>query len=313
LRQLFALAFFILVGCGQDDNNQLDQVNHSASRIPVVFTVNYPLYWMAEQLTGDAATVVFPAPAGEDPAFWRPDIETLLDYQQADLVLLNGAGYARWLANASLPDSRLVDTSMAYRDQLIATDSAPVHSHGPQGDHSHGELAFTTWLDLAMAGQQAQAIADALRRLLPGHSAAIDQRLESLHRTLAAMDVQLTGLGEALDKAPLLYSHPVYQYLQRRYQLNGKALHWEPDATPNESQWATLESILNSHPAQLMLWEGQPLPEVRQRLGEMGIKIIVFAPLANRPRQGNFSTNMAGNIAALQEQVQGGLPNDYTD
>ena len=56
-----------------------------------VYVVNYPLKYFAERIGGDAVTVVFPAPADEDPAYWMPDAKTISDYQKADLILLNEA------------------------------------------------------------------------------------------------------------------------------------------------------------------------------------------------------------------------------
>ncbi|MEZ5582781.1 MAG: hypothetical protein R3F37_08445 [Candidatus Competibacteraceae bacterium] len=40
--------------------------------------------------------MVFPAGRGA-LAFWQPSIATLGEYQQADLILLNGVNYARWV------------------------------------------------------------------------------------------------------------------------------------------------------------------------------------------------------------------------
>ena len=80
-----------------------------------VYVVNEPLRTFAERIGGASVRVVFPAPPGVDPAFWSPDPETVAAYQQADVILLNGAGYARWVARATpvgrrpvYLDSRLV-------------------------------------------------------------------------------------------------------------------------------------------------------------------------------------------------------------
>ena len=68
-----------------------------------VYTVNYPLQYFAERIGAEHVEVAFPAPSGVDPAFWKPDSDILRQYQQADLVLLNGAGYAGWVEKVSLP------------------------------------------------------------------------------------------------------------------------------------------------------------------------------------------------------------------
>ena len=107
--------------------------------------MNYPLQYFAERIGGEHVEVSFPAPPDGDPAYWNPDPDSVAAYQQADLILLNGASYAKWVAIVTLPTSKLVDTSKGFRDRYIIIEGAVVHSHGPEGEHSHGETAFTTW------------------------------------------------------------------------------------------------------------------------------------------------------------------------
>ena len=66
-----------------------------------VYVVNYPLKYFAERIGGDHVEVVFPAPAGIDPVYWIPDIPSIIAYQQADLILINGANYAKWVDKVS--------------------------------------------------------------------------------------------------------------------------------------------------------------------------------------------------------------------
>jgi zinc transport system substrate-binding protein len=107
-----------------------------------VYTVNYPLAYFAERIVGDLAEVTFPPPPDVDPAFWMPDPKTIAAYQGADLILLNGADYAKWMSKVSLPLSRLVDTSRGFEDQYIQQANLSTHSHGPGGEHTHGGVAF---------------------------------------------------------------------------------------------------------------------------------------------------------------------------
>ncbi len=264
-----------------------------------IYTVNYPLAYFAERIAGDLAEVTFPAPRGVDPAFWMPDAGTIAAYQAADLVLLNGADYAKWTGKVSLPRSRLVDTSRGLRDAYIREVDGISHNHGPGGEHAHGGLAFTTWLDLSQAAQQAEAIARALARKRPDGKEQIDRNLQSLWEDLLALDERVTEITRTDPGRPLLASHPVYQYLARRYGLNLRSVMWEPEELPNEGQWNALEGILKDHPAKWMLWEGEPRQATATRLRALGINSLVLDPCANRPGKGDFLTVMTENARNL--------------
>jgi zinc transport system substrate-binding protein len=264
-----------------------------------VFTVNYPLYYFAERLGGDLVAVSFPAPADEDPAYWAPSPEIVAQYQQADLILLNGVSYAKWLERASLPVGRTIYTSSSFKERWIPLEEGPVHSHGPEGEHSHKGYAFTTWLDLELAAEQARAVAAALIEALPQHQAQIEAELETLLADLVALDRELIAVAERIGDQPVLVSHPVYQYLVARYGLNARSVHWEPDEPPTAEQWQELEELLDSHPAGWMIWEAAPDASTVTRLGDLGLQSAVFRPCGNRPPAGDLLSVMRGNVAAM--------------
>ena len=304
MRLLVLLSVLSLVACGQQEpGREQSGATPAPAALPWIATVNYPLAWAAEQLCLDAAEVYFPATAGVDPASWQPAPDELITYQQSTLIFLNGANYARWVAKTSLPANRLRDTSRSFSDQLIEVDSGPLHSHGPQGDHSHGEQAFTVWLDLDLFRQQIEAVAAALAKELPIKNAVLNWRRDEMLSELGAMDEGLREIGEALAGAPLLYSHPVYQYLDRAYGLNGVALHWEPGQQLYGADLVELDQLLAGHPARLMLWEDEPLPATRQQLKDRGIQVVVFRPMGNRPPSGDFASEMTANIARLKRYL----------
>jgi zinc transport system substrate-binding protein len=261
---------------------------------PAVYAVNYPLAWMGERIGGDDVNVVFPAPDDVDPAHWQPSPETILDYQRADFVLLNGAGYAAWVQFASLSPGRLVDTSRALTARFVQADQV-THSHGPGGDHDHGNLASHTWLDPTFAAAQARVIADVLA---PNVQAA-HARLESLEADLAHLDVRLGAAFGGWSDAGVLYSHPVYQYLDARYRLNGRSVSWEPDEEPGEVEWQRLAERLRNQRAFVMLWESQPLRTTETRLRELGVASVVFKTGAATPVAGDYLTLMQANIDRL--------------
>jgi zinc transport system substrate-binding protein len=265
-----------------------------------VFVVHYPLRYMAERIGGEHVRVSFPAPAGVDPATWIPDGDTLAAYQSADLILRNGAGYARWVGLASLPRAAVVDTSAAYGDRLIPLEGSVTHTHGPSGAHAHEGTAFTTWLDPTLATLQARAVERALSRARPEHAASFSANLERLEADLRALDARLAAVAEHVGDTPILFSHPVYQYLIRRYGLNARSVHWEPDESPDEAMWSGLDALLEAHAARWMIWEGAPLSATRRALQDRGVDSLVFDPCASTPADGDFLAVMQGNARALE-------------
>jgi zinc transport system substrate-binding protein len=299
MRAALAVAVLLLGACGESASSPEVSVDPVGSL--VVYTVNYPLAWLAERIGAERVAVVFPAPAGVDPAFWSPDGETVAAYQRADLVLKNGAGYARWVSRASLPRSRSLDTAAGFEDRWLPIDDATTHGHGPEGNHTHRGWAATIWLDPTLAIEQGRAIAAALRTAIPDSEAANREHFDQVVEELTKLDERLEAATKRLRGAPLLFSHPVYQYLIARYGLNARSLHWEPGEYPGEPEWTALEALLVEHPARVLFWEGPPIAKTVARLETLGIQSSVYDPCANAPAEGDFLSVAQANAQALED------------
>ncbi len=302
---LLSACAVVAFACGTDSDRNSSPglssqpTDSSATETLSIYVVNYPLQYFAERIGGDLVEVSFPAPSGVDPAYWAPGAEEIAAYQQADLILLNGLGYAKWLERATLPAKKLVDTSVGYQNRRIPLTEGAVHSHGPEGEHSHKGYAFTSWLDLRIAQEQAGAIAAALVAAAPESEATFQANLDLLLADLQALEVELEAATQAIGDQPLLFSHPVYQYLEAGYGLEGRSVHWEPGEPVSEDLWQELTAVLEDHPARWMIWEGEPLPEVASRLADLGVASIVYDPCGNRPDSGDWQSVMRRNLAAL--------------
>jgi len=295
-----AFLLMILAACGGADPEPTAPVATDAPDRLLVYTVNYPVAYFAERLGGDLVDVVFPAPPDEDPAFWSPGPDTIAAYQGADVIMLNGAGYAKWVERATLPSSKLVDTSAGFADRYIELEGTVTHSHGPEGDHEHRGWAFTTWLDPTLAVEQARSVADALSSTIPTAAAEIEERFTNLEADLMTLDARLKTAAKNIGDEPLLFSHPVYQYLIQRYGLNGVQLHWEPDEAPDGKMWSELGHVLDHDAARWMLWEGEPMETTIAALDERGIASVVFSPSANVPSEGDWMTVMTENAEVME-------------
>jgi zinc transport system substrate-binding protein len=289
----------LMSGCGQQPDNPVEVATLKTRKL-VVYTVNYPLSYFAERIGGDAAKVIFPEMEG-DPAYWAPSPDEVSAFQKADLILLNGADYAKWVPKVSLPASRMVDTTRGSADRLIELHDEVTHTHGPGGAHAHGGFAFTTWLDPTLAIEQARAIRDALTAKRPAEECHFKDAFDELEADLIKLDRQLKSAAAAASERRIVFSHPVYQYLSQRYALNGQSVHWEPEEPPTTEMMADLKKLLADHPAAWMVWEGTPSPGSVALLKTLGMLSITFDPCGNRPATGDYLSVMNDNVAAFEE------------
>lgn len=295
----FAIAVMCLVPGCSDRRNESPAVRQDASR-PSVAVTNYPLKYFAERIGSPVVDVRYPVKGGGDPAYWQPEAEDVLTLQGADLVLLNGATYETWLPNVSLTTSRLVDTSVGIRDRLLPLRDTATHSHGPEGGHEHAGTASTTWLDPTLATEQARAIRDALATRWSQHRDQFDTQFVELSNDLLAQDEALRRVVATDPLRPVVFSHPVYQYLESRYTINGRSVHWEPNVMPDAAMWREFSELLDDHPAKWMVWEREPVAEIAIRLSSMGVQWVEFDPCAVPPDDGDYLSTMKVNLAALR-------------
>lgn len=296
------LTLAVLIGCSEQTEQTDARRSSQASDAPLsVYVANYPLQYFTERIGGAQVEVSFPVPAGVDPAYWKPSPEEVTAFQSANIILLNGASYSSWVSHSSLPLFRTVDTSAPFRNQYIPVKEKGTHSHGPDGEHEHGKVAFTTWLDPTRAIAQAAAIRDALIGRRPDEADTFNQGFDALAADLKDLDDSLAAAFAVVAARPLVFSHPVYQYLIRRYDIVGESVHWEPDQRPTPEQWQELDQLLAGHPARWMIWETEPDPSTVDALKERGLGSLTFAPCANVPAEGDYLSVMRENARRLSE------------
>ncbi|MEO0664309.1 MAG: metal ABC transporter substrate-binding protein [Pseudomonadota bacterium] len=269
---------------------------------PEIMAVNYALQHMAQTLVGDAAEVTFPVPADVDPSFWRPSISDISAVQAADLILLNGAGFATWVDRVSLPRSRLLNTSRAITESYIVTESI-THSHGDGGEHSHEGLASYTWLDPTLAAEQAAAIAGAIAQRGIAPAEDVFAALTDLTEALEALDAQTATALAGAAGVPLITTHPRYEYFAARYGLSLTDLEWEAGAAPDAGELAELKATAEETGASILIWEAAPPAEAIAAVEALGLTSVVFEPMAQTPISGDFIAVYEAAVADLAAAI----------
>lgn len=273
----------------------------TAKAKPLILASNTPLAYFASRIGGALVDAAYPGPSDEDPAFWEPNDADVARLQEADLILLNGATYEKWLAHVTVPESKLVDTSAIFKEAYLDSSHSESHSHGPKGEHSHAGTAFTTWIDFQLAKSQATQVHQAVVTQIADQKEALDKDLQSLTADLDALDQRMAAIAQRIGTQPLVASHPVYQYWANRYKLNVKAVLWEPEVVPDEDQMKALQELVASHPAKWMIWEGEPDPASVTKLKALGIESLVFDPCGGPAEEGDWLSVMKSNLDGLEK------------
>jgi len=205
-----------------------------------VYTTFYPTTFFAETIAMGKVPVTNLCPEDEDPIFWVPDRQALQVYQQADLIVTNGAGFEKWLGKVSLP-------------------------------------AEHTWVDPVSALSQAETIYHAMVERFPEHRRSFDEGFAALKTMLEDLDRQFGELRGV--STPVLCSHPAYNYIARRYEWNIRNLDLDPETRLTDEQLSDIRELLETFPAETLVWEGEPTPEVSEQVAqELGLVSVVFSP-----------------------------------
>lgn len=299
-KPFLAILVLAIVGMSCKNEGRKKEMGTTSEKLEV-YVSNYPLFYFAKRIGADKISLHFPASRTGSPSHWKPSSDSIAAMQQADLIFVNGASYEQWLMNVSLPDEKVINTSKKFADRLLKSGESFTHSHGKDGAHEHEGTATTTWLDLSMAVQQAEAIKEALVRKFPEGKATFEGNYEELKNDLLGLHHQFKETITNRATVSIAFSHPVYQYFQEAYGLNGLSFHWEPDVPLTKDQLHELEHLKKEHPVEYIIWEDEPLNENSTLLQKKGVKSKVIYAGSGTPENGDYLGVIEENLKAIRE------------
>lgn len=298
-----AMAF---AGCKKQAPSSDESVGQSTGANPVIYTSFYPMQYFTERIAGDFAKVVCPVPSDADPIFWQPSRRIIAQFQNADLIILNGAEYEKWVLTTALPDDRVIRTARPLAGSYI-TFKTVNHSHGLTGKHTHKGIDGHTWMDPANAKIQANEIYEALKDRYPDHSKQFQTNFKSLAADLDTLRTRFEAITPKLDDALIVCSHPAWNYVGRRFGWTLHILALDPASIPTDKELASLTELTRDHAdLKIVLWESEPISETADLLRDrLGIKSVTFSPCetlndSDRENDINYFRVMNTNLDRLE-------------
>ena len=307
LATLFALfCSLAVVGCGTPSANVSSQPTERALSKRVT-AVSYPLSFFVDRLVGESIDVISVTPPDGKLDAWRPSREQILSMQDSDVIFVNGsaAPYAAWLPHVTLPESRICQTAndgLKLSDMIAVKDIRIVHSHGPEGEHSHPTMVAYPWLDPAIASKQVAVVSERLSKIYPDLKRSIEASQNQLTQELAELSSQLDELNvEATTSASVLTDSPDLKFLTRAVGVEDIHLNWakQPSAEEAKTQLEAKLSALAPRPT-IMLFTRTPSPELRKVVESFDLKIVVLDTMAYAPNSHDYLSVMRDNINQLK-------------
>ncbi len=183
---------------------------------------------VVENLVGDAAEVEVIMPPNADPHDFQASARQAAALREADLVVVNGAGFEAGLEDAidgAVDDGATVFAAVDHVDTLPATDEPSDESgEGGEGGDEHADDGEGVdphfFTDPARMAAAAEALADALADNVPGlDDQAFRDRAGAYLDQLRALDAEAEATLAPVPAADrkLVTNHDVFAYFADRY------------------------------------------------------------------------------------------------
>ena len=227
----------------------------------------FPLYDFARNVGGDRADVSVMVPAGIEPHDWEPTPRDILDAENADMIVYNGAGFESWVSGINarfvVDTSRGIElmesgeeiheeeqggqqatnmtTAVTPTSAAIANNTATASSaqEGVGAVPAESNLDPHIWLDPVLAKKQVETIRDGFVQIDPANS---DYYHQNAQRYIAELDSLDSFIRSELSNCTLndfIAFHDSFSYFANRYNLTQHSVHGispEGDILPQRIQ-----------------------------------------------------------------------------
>jgi zinc transport system substrate-binding protein len=252
--------------------------------ISVVSTF-YPLAELAEAVGGSRVSVRNLTPTGVEPHDFEPTPQDLIELQQADIFVYNGAGFEAWVEKI-LPE-------LTSKNVIIVNASAGLTSATNNDPH--------VWLDPVLMQKEVEKVAAALKQVDPEHTTEYDQRAAAYTAQLSTLDQEFQAGLQNCQTRTIFISHDAAGYLSRRYQLEVVSiLGLSPDEEPSPGELASVVKAAKAAGARAIFFETLISPKLSETLArEVGAQTLVFNPLEGLTEE---ELNEGSNYFSIQRQ-----------
>ncbi|BCJ96052.1 ABC transporter substrate-binding protein [Anaerocolumna cellulosilytica] len=298
---LFLCSVLVLTGCGNTVKNNRtesdivtevvkeDETGTASETVNdklTIYTSFYPMYDLTKKIGGDKVEVTNLVPAGTEPHDWEPSSTDIVNLENGDLLIYNGAGMEHWveditqaLQNKSL---KLVEASIGV--ELVEGG----HSHEDE-EHEEEEEAHEAensydphvWLSIRNAKKEMEVIKNALVEADPDNKEYYEDNYTAFAAKFDELDTRFTEELTKLENKDIVVAHEAFAYLCKDYGLKQVAVEGlSPDSEPDAKRMAEIIEFAKENNIKTIFFEELVSPKVAETIAfEVGAETAVLNPL----------------------------------
>ena len=251
----------------------------------------YPLADFARNVGGEYVEVMSVVPAGVEPHDYEPTPGDVLKAYEADVFLLNGAGFDAW-AEKIRPELEQRGVRVIQMSELVTLLPGSHEEHEEEADHEgemheeeaeHEAEAYDPhfWLDPVLAEKQVEAIALALGERDASHRDEYVKQSSMYLSKLAALDASYRAALQSCALGTVVTSHNAFAYMAERYNFETiSAAGLSPEAEASPRRLAEIATLVREKGIKHIFFETLVSPKVAETLArEVGAETLVFNPI----------------------------------
>jgi ABC-type Zn uptake system ZnuABC Zn-binding protein ZnuA len=245
--------------------------------MPRVLVVETFLADIAQNVAGDRLIIDTLVPVGVDPHAFEPTPQDIARISQANLLIINGAGFEAWLektVQAAGGIHTTVEASAGLTSRTAREGEETMHIE----EHEGGDPHF--WLDPLSVVRYVENIRDGLIQVDPQGKETYTRNAEAYIARLKELDGWIKEQVKQVpqERRKMVTNHESFGYFADRYgfQIIGTVIpSVSSSASPSAQQLARLVDTIRATNAPAVFLETGSSPQLANQLAsETGIKIV---------------------------------------
>jgi len=291
------------IGCS---NNKVVKTSNDSGKVKVV-TSFYGMKSLVDEIGKDKVEIYNVVPEGAEPHDFEPKAKDMVNIEQGDIFVINGAGMESWsdkvLKSIKNSNLQLVDASKGV-ELLKAEEHGEEKEEG--NDEEHGEYDPHTWLGIESSKIQGKNIMEALVKVDPDNKSYYEENYKAFEASMNDILNTYKQKFEKLSNKSFVTGHATFGYLCKDLGLEQNSIEDVfAEGEPSPKKLEELVSYVKKNNVKVIFTETLVSPEISETLArEVKGKTEKIYTLHSNEESKTFVEAMKYNVETIYNSLK---------